>query len=98
MYIGNMKQMQHLPNFYFKCYFIDRVVTANMPQPRPRGMGLGADTLASLSVPSPASQEEGEELKVIKGAYVQIISGSHRGQYGQVRLCLLHFLFLRIKV
>jgi hypothetical protein len=50
---------------------------------------LGADKLASLSVPSPIPQEGGEELKVMKGAYVQIISGSHRGQYGQVRLWLL---------
>lgn len=62
----------------------ERVVTANMPQPRPRGVGLGADKLASLSVPSPVPQEGGEELKVIKGAYVQIISGSHKGQYGQI--------------
>jgi ribosomal protein S4E len=57
-------------------------------------MGLGVDKLASLSVP----QDGGEELKVDKGAYVQIISGSHRGQYGQVRLWLLHFLFSRNKV
>ncbi|PNF18137.1 hypothetical protein B7P43_G02629 [Cryptotermes secundus] len=62
----------------------ERVVTANMTEPRPRGVGLGADKLASLSVLSPIPQEDGEELKVIKGAYVQIISGSHRGQYGQI--------------
>jgi hypothetical protein len=56
-------------------------------------MGLGADKLASLYLPSPAPQEGEEELKVIKGAYVQIIAGLYRGQYGQVRLCLLHFSF-----
>jgi hypothetical protein len=49
-------------------------------------MGLGADEVRSSSVPSSVSKEEGEELKVIKGAFVQIISGSQRGQYGQVRL------------
>jgi hypothetical protein len=47
-------------------------------------MGLGADKVHSSCVPS-LSQEEGEELKVIKGAFIQVISGSHRGQYGQVR-------------
>jgi hypothetical protein len=58
-------------------------------------MGLGAD---KLSLPPPAPQEEEEELKVIIGAYVQIISGMHKGLYGQVSLCLLYFLFLRIKI
>jgi hypothetical protein len=61
-------------------------------------VGLGADKLASFSVPSLIPQEGGEELKVMKGAYVQIISGLHRGQYGQVRLWLLQFLFSRIKI
>lgn len=62
-----------------------------MPLPRPRGMGLGADKVASLSAPSAVSKEEGEELKVIKGAFVHVISGSQRGQYGQVSLGLLQF-------
>jgi hypothetical protein len=47
-------------------------------------MGLGADKVASLSAPFTASKKEGEELNVIKGAFVHLISGSHRGQYGQV--------------
>jgi len=68
-------------------------VTADVPLPRPRGMGLGADKMASLSAPSTVSKEEGEELKVIKGAFVHLISGSQRGQYGQVSLGLLHFVF-----
>jgi hypothetical protein len=55
-------------------------------------MGLGADKVASLSAPSTASKEEGEELKLIKGAFVHLISGSQRGQYGQVSLSLLHFV------
>jgi hypothetical protein len=93
----NAKQIQHLPNFSFKWCFIDRAVTADVSQPRPRGMGLGADMLGFLSVPSPAHHEGEEELKVIKGAYVQIIYGSHRGVYGQVRLCLL-IVFSRIKI
>ncbi|XP_021915160.1 G patch domain and KOW motifs-containing protein isoform X2 [Zootermopsis nevadensis] len=61
-----------------------RIVTANMPQPRPRGMGLGADKVDSSCAPSTLAQDEGEELKVIKGASVQVISGSHKGQYGQI--------------
>jgi hypothetical protein len=61
-------------------------------------MGLGADKFTALSSPSPAPQEGEEELKVIIGAYVQIISGLNKGLYGQVSLCLIHFLFLRIKM
>lgn len=61
-----------------------RTVTADVPLPRPRGMGLGADKVASLSTPSAVSKEKGEELKVIKGAFVRVISGSQRGQYGQI--------------
>lgn len=61
-----------------------RTVTADVPLPRPRGMGLGADKVACLSAPSAASKEEAEELKVIKGAFVHLISGSQRGQYGQI--------------
>lgn len=64
-----------------------------MPLPRPRGMGLGADKVAFLSAPSAAPKEEGEELKVIKGAFVHLISGSQRGQYGQVSSGLLLFVF-----
>jgi hypothetical protein len=56
-------------------------------------MGLGADKVASLSASTTASKEEGEELKVIKGAFVHLVSGSHRGQYGQVSSGLLHFVF-----
>lgn len=59
-------------------------MTADVPLPRPRGMGLGADKVASLSAPFTASKKEGEELNVIKGAFVHLISGSHRGQYGQI--------------
>jgi hypothetical protein len=54
-----------------------------MPQPRPGGVGLGFDEVWSSSS---VSNKEGEELRVIIGAHVQIIYGSHRGQYGQVRL------------
>ena len=68
-------------------------MTADVPLPRPRGMGLGADKVASLSAPSAVSKEEAEELKVIKGAFVHLISGSQRGQYGQVSMVLLHFVF-----
>jgi len=68
-----------------------------VPQPRPRGMGLGADKVVSLSAPPSSSQEEGEELNVIKGAFVQIISGSQRGQYGQVRLWFTSFPVSNIK-
>lgn len=63
-----------------------------MPQPRPRGMGLGADKVDSSCAPSTLAQDEGEELKVIKGASVQVISGSHKGQYGQVRIRSTIFL------
>jgi hypothetical protein len=55
-------------------------------------MGLGADKVDSSCIPSSLSHEEGEELKVIKGAFIQVISGSHRGQYGQVRIWSTLFL------
>ncbi|XP_069693788.1 G-patch domain and KOW motifs-containing protein-like isoform X1 [Periplaneta americana] len=57
----------------------ERVVAPEIPQPRPRGMGLGADKMTI-----PVSQDEKEDLKVVKGAFVQIVAGSYRGRYGQI--------------
>ncbi|GBN13587.1 G-patch domain and KOW motifs-containing protein [Araneus ventricosus] len=48
---------------------------------RPRGLGLGADASAVKK-----KQEKGKEekLELVKGAYVNIIQGQHKGFYGEV--------------
>ena len=54
---------------------------------RPKGLGLGADrsVLEKASKSIAQSNKEGEEqLKVIVGAFVQLLSGTHQGLYGQV--------------
>lgn len=54
---------------------------------RPKGLGLGADrsVLEKASKSVAQSNKEGEEqLKVIVGAFVQLLSGKHQGLYGQV--------------
>ncbi|CAL1275640.1 unnamed protein product [Larinioides sclopetarius] len=50
-------------------------------QRRPKGLGLGADASAAKK-----KQEKGKEekLELVKGAYVNIIQGQHKGFYGEV--------------
>nr|XP_015923098.1 G-patch domain and KOW motifs-containing protein isoform X2 [Parasteatoda tepidariorum] len=48
---------------------------------RPKGLGLGAD--ASVLKKNEKKAKE-EKLELIKGAFVQIIQGPHKGHYGQV--------------
>lgn len=55
---------------------------------RPKGLGLGADrsVLENAAKAIAKSAKEGEEeLKIIVGAFVQVLSGKHQGLYGQVR-------------
>jgi hypothetical protein len=53
---------------------------------RPKGLGLGADrTVLENAAKALTKPKEGEEeLKVIIGANVQLLSGKHQGLYGQV--------------
>ncbi|XP_044727661.1 G-patch domain and KOW motifs-containing protein homolog 1-like [Chrysoperla carnea] len=57
-----------------------------MPAVRPKGMGLGADKLRTdkNSTKSQATNN-GEQLKIIKNAYVKIISGRYNNMLGQVQ-------------
>ncbi|GFU57813.1 g-patch domain and KOW motifs-containing protein [Nephila pilipes] len=50
-------------------------------QRRPKGLGLGADASALKKNLEKAKEEK---LELIKGAYVNIIQGPHKGFYGQV--------------
>lgn len=59
-----------------------------MQQPvvRPKGMGLGADKIAKQNgTVKPAVDRDGKPLTCCKNAYVKIIAGIHKGNYGQVR-------------
>lgn len=58
-----------------------------MAQPplRPKGMGLGADKLTKQdSNVKPAVDRDGKVLSCVKGAYIKVIAGYHKGSYGQV--------------
>ncbi|GFU58720.1 g-patch domain and KOW motifs-containing protein [Trichonephila clavipes] len=48
---------------------------------RPKGLGLGADASALKKNQEKAKDEK---LELIKGAYVNIIQGPHKGFYGQI--------------
>lgn len=50
-------------------------------QRRPKGLGLGADASALKKNQEKAKEEK---LELIKGAYVNIIQGPHKGFYGQI--------------
>ena len=56
---------------------------------RPKGLGLGADrTVLENAAKAMTKPKEGEEeLKVIVGASVQLLSGKNQGLYGQVQHC-----------
>lgn len=59
--------------------------TLNVPNIRPKGMGLGADKMILKQGQSQETAKKGsEELKIIKGAYVRVISGRHKNKFGKV--------------
>ncbi|UYV61835.1 GPKOW [Cordylochernes scorpioides] len=52
---------------------------------RPHGIGLGFNiSLNPQGKTHSKTKTEGEELKLIKGSYVYILEGRHKGLYGQV--------------
>lgn len=66
---------------------------------RPKGLGLGADrsVLEKASKSVAQSNKEGEEqLKVIVGAFVQLLSGKHQGLYGQVFIQIILLLICQV--
>ncbi|PSN56315.1 hypothetical protein C0J52_07518 [Blattella germanica] len=61
----------------------ERVTATETPIVRPRGMGLGADKHQASTENAESSKEE--KLEIVKGAFIQMLSGSRRGQYGQIQ-------------
>lgn len=81
--------MHTLVLFYHisKCVFNYCRVAAPMEvKLRPKGLGLGADrTVLENAAKALTKPKDGEEeLKVVVGANVQLLSGKHQGLYGQV--------------
>lgn len=67
--------------------FFFRLVKIPQPPLRPKGMGLGADKLTKQDTNvKPAVDRDGKVLSCVKGAYVKVIAGYHKGSYGQVSL------------
>jgi hypothetical protein len=56
-----------------------------VPELRPKGLGLGANKMISTSKPSQSTDKDGKELQLVKGAFVVIIAGNHKGHYCQVQ-------------
>jgi hypothetical protein len=50
-----------------------------VPELRPKGLGLGANKMISTSKPSQSTDKDGKELQLVKGAFVVIIAGNHKG-------------------
>ncbi len=67
-------------------FFQLRVAAPMEVKLRPKGLGLGADrTVLENAAKALTKPKEGEEeLKVVIGANVQLLSGKHQGLYGQV--------------
>lgn len=61
-------------------------------------MGLGADKVTSVQK-SDKPTAVNDDLKIVKGAYVQIIAGKQSGAYGQVKYlfinCSILFIIIR---
>ena len=64
---------------------------------RPKGLGLGADR-SKLAIGNAAETKtetkEAEKLKLVVGAYVQLLGGKNQGSYGQVRSKQSNVLYL----
>ncbi len=60
-----------------------------IPEVRPKGLGLGAGLSNKKNRPNEEderskSSNQDNSLKYVKGAYVQILSGKHQDEYGQL--------------
>ncbi len=58
-----------------------------IPQVRPKGLGLGAGLSNKKHRPGEdeeRSSNQENSLKYVKGAYLQILSGKHQDEYGQL--------------
>ncbi|KFM70252.1 G patch domain and KOW motifs-containing protein, partial [Stegodyphus mimosarum] len=58
-----------------------KIVEPVQVQLRPKGLGLGADASA---LKKNQKKESDEKLDLVKGSYVLITQGSHKGSYGEV--------------
>ncbi|XP_051165035.1 G-patch domain and KOW motifs-containing protein isoform X2 [Leptopilina boulardi] len=62
----------------------EKIVSAVIPELRPRGMGLGADKMQIQKQIAASKLAEEGNLKLVKGAFVKIITGKQSGNYGQI--------------
>lgn len=82
------------PKTYFKIYIahhihlLTRVAAPVEVKLRPKGLGLGADrtVLETAAKASSISKTGEDELKLVVGACVQLLSGKNLGLYGQVSI------------
>lgn len=58
---------------------------ASEPELRPKGLGLGANKLVKSENAKNAKDDSGKELQLVKGAFVKIIAGTHKGNYCEVQ-------------
>lgn len=64
------------------------------PQLRPKGLGLGADKVVkSNQKQKTAKDSKGEDLTIVKNAYVKINTGKYSGYYGKVIYTLWLFYY-----
>ncbi|XP_022903385.1 G-patch domain and KOW motifs-containing protein [Onthophagus taurus] len=67
---------------------VGKNVTQNLklqePELRPKGLGLGATKIVQENKPKIGVDNHGNELKIVKGAFLKIIAGAFKGKYGEV--------------
>ncbi|XP_043470186.1 G-patch domain and KOW motifs-containing protein [Leptopilina heterotoma] len=61
-----------------------KIVAAVIPELRPRGMGLGADKITIQKQIAASKVAEEGNLKLVKGAFIKIITGKQSGNYGHI--------------
>lgn len=60
-----------------------QITTTAQPELRPRGLGLGASLNPTKKLKSDDNDEK-NKLSYVKGAYLKIIGGKYKGEYGQL--------------
>lgn len=77
----------------FQTTVLLRSVAAKVPELRPKGLGLGADRSLAAQLKKDAgghtgskysNQSNKEDMKIKKGAFVKIVGGPNRDNYGKV--------------
>lgn len=64
---------------------VSQSATVSVPELRPKGLGLGATKVVQAEMPAKkATDKDGNELILKKGAFARVIAGNQKGNYCEV--------------